>query len=51
MKVREEDLESMFDIPVVKWRMLKENSDGSWTVLFKNKKVLKGSDGICKVRR
>jgi hypothetical protein len=41
VKVRKEDLESMFDIPVVKWRTLKENSDASWTVSFKNKEVLK----------
>jgi hypothetical protein len=31
----------MFDIPVVKWRTLKENSDRSLTVSFKGKEVLK----------
>jgi hypothetical protein len=44
VKVRKEDLESMFDIPVIKWRTLKENSDGSLTVSFKNKEVLKLDD-------
>jgi hypothetical protein len=41
VKVTEDDVESMFNNPVVNWITMEENIDGSWTVSFKNEKYLK----------
>jgi hypothetical protein len=43
VELREEDVETMFDIPVLNWSTMKKNDDGSWTVSFKNKKVLQAA--------
>lgn len=51
MEVSEEDLESMFNNPVVPWSTMRKNSDGGWTVSFKNKHFLKEAMEYVKLDR